>query len=159
MSALLSSRLTLLEDLAKPITGMDSSCPDSRASSCIWTQRSHHSILAKVTVLLQSTLLFHSPSADQPAFPTGCIRCQSKGKQGCCSVCYLYDGTEQLGRSSQQRGAELKKQLLKQFTDFLVKVMIVVSLSPGQQQVRVCREGRRRLPVENSFHQRFNFLL
>lgn len=61
--------------------------------------------------------------------------------------------------SSQQRGAELKKQLLKQFTDFLVKVMIVVSLSPGQQQVRVCREGRRRLPVENSFHQRFNFLL
>lgn len=104
MSALLPSRLTLLEDLAKSITGMDSSCPDSRASSCIWTQRSHHSILAKVAVLLQSTLLFHSPSADQPAFPTGCIRCQSKGKQGCCSVCYLYDGTEQLGRGGWEGG-------------------------------------------------------
>lgn len=61
--------------------------------------------------------------------------------------------------SSQQREAELKKQLLKQFTDLLVKVMIGVSLSSGQQQIRVCREERRRLPVENSFHQQFNFLL
>lgn len=60
--------------------------------------------------------------------------------------------------SSQQREVGLEKPILKQFTEVLVKVAIVVTISPGKQ-VGVGREETRKLPAENHFHQHFNFLL
>lgn len=59
--------------------------------------------------------------------------------------------------SSQKREVGLQKPVLKQFTEVLVKVAIVVTVSPGKQWVGVGREEIRRLLVEN--HQHFNLLL
>lgn len=61
------------------------------------------------------------------------------------------------GLSSQKREVGLEKPVLKQFTEVLVKVAIVVTIGPEKQWVGVGREEMRRLPVEN--HQHFNLLL